>query len=375
MKKWYILGLITGLIIASATIVFANSQIQALLNTEVKLMLNGNWKEFKDETTNEIQYPITYKGRTYLPLRNLANIFGANIDYESETKTIILETSNYQEKNIVNSEFGPQIEVKVSNIEQLYNEIGNNKRIILTSDFYNIESDKSENEVVDYWENKSLVIENVENMTIEGEHMTEITVDDIWSNVITFDNCKNIVLNNLKMGHSVGNSTYECEGAVLRLNDCDNFIINNCSLYGCGAEGIYAQKSTNIRVNYSKIYDCTYSGIWLTDNSNAIVTETNFFDSVHDSGFIRLDSSKIECNDCKVENIVSNSDFIDSFDYYSNGDYVDSSATFNDCTFSNNSFKKVSHIKTQNLMFKNCIFRNNSGDLMENTYTYNENSI
>ena len=61
-------GLLAGMLIGGVTVVGASQAIQALQNTEIKVSLNGQIQEFKDETTGETQYPITYHDRTYLPL-------------------------------------------------------------------------------------------------------------------------------------------------------------------------------------------------------------------------------------------------------------------------------------------------------------------
>ena len=90
MKKGFIIGTVVGLTIAGASLVFANSQIQAILNNQIKVTLNGITQEFRDETTNEIQYPITYHDRTYLPLRTVANLVGVGVDYDANTNSAIL---------------------------------------------------------------------------------------------------------------------------------------------------------------------------------------------------------------------------------------------------------------------------------------------
>ena len=87
MRKGFIMGLATGLTIAGTSLVLANSQIQAILNDQIKVTLNGQLQEFKDETTNETQYPITYKDRTYLPLRTVADLVGVDVDYDVKTNT------------------------------------------------------------------------------------------------------------------------------------------------------------------------------------------------------------------------------------------------------------------------------------------------
>ncbi len=85
-------GFLAGMMIGGVTIVYANQAIQALQNTEIKVSLNGAIQTFKDETTGEVQYPITYNDRTYLPLRNIANLAGLSVDYDSSTNTAILES-------------------------------------------------------------------------------------------------------------------------------------------------------------------------------------------------------------------------------------------------------------------------------------------
>ena len=114
MNRGFVIGLATGLTVAGASLVLANSQIQAILNDQIKVTLNGQLQEFKDETTNEIQYPITYHDRTYLPLRTVANLVGIDVDYDANTNTAILENSvfsNYYDyadgiRSIVFYEYG-----------------------------------------------------------------------------------------------------------------------------------------------------------------------------------------------------------------------------------------------------------------------------
>ena len=88
------LGTVAGIMIGGLTVVGANQAIQAIQNTEIKVSLNGKIQEFKDETTGEKQYPITYNNRTYLPLRNVAQLAGLNVDYDSKSNTAVLNKTN-----------------------------------------------------------------------------------------------------------------------------------------------------------------------------------------------------------------------------------------------------------------------------------------
>ena len=97
MKKSFIIGFASGFIVAGASLALANSQIQAILNEDIKVTLNGQVQEFKDETTNETQYPITYKDRTYLPLRTVANLVGVDVDYDAGSNTAMLNNNQNKE--------------------------------------------------------------------------------------------------------------------------------------------------------------------------------------------------------------------------------------------------------------------------------------
>ena len=83
-------GTLAGFVLGGLTVVGANQAIQAIQNTDIKISLNGEVQEFKDESTGERQYPITYNDRTYLPLRNVANLAGLNVDYDNATNTALL---------------------------------------------------------------------------------------------------------------------------------------------------------------------------------------------------------------------------------------------------------------------------------------------
>lgn len=91
MKKGFILGMCIGLTVAGTSLVLANSEIRAILNNKIKVTLNGITQTFRDETSNAVQYPITYENRTYLPLRTVANLVGVEVGYDEKTNTAILE--------------------------------------------------------------------------------------------------------------------------------------------------------------------------------------------------------------------------------------------------------------------------------------------
>ncbi len=94
-KAKFVCWLVLGIMIGSLTVAMANQAIQAFLNTEIKVTLNGEEVNFTDEKTGETQYPITYNNRTYLPLRSLSYLLETDVDYDNATKTAILRSDKY----------------------------------------------------------------------------------------------------------------------------------------------------------------------------------------------------------------------------------------------------------------------------------------
>lgn len=320
---------------------------------------------------------IVNNGRTLVPLRAVAEAFKCEVHWDGQTRTVKI----YSEDFVDYSKASDNMEtVEAATAEELLYSIGSNKRIILTADYYNLsevsevnsESVKKQNG----WGDKFLdayIVKNVVNMTIEGS--AEIVVDDKDADVIKFENCGKITLSGLTIGHTTSYEQYMCEGAVLRFENCDNIMINNCSLYGCGAFGIFAENVSALNVCETKIYDCTYTGIWLTNGSKATVDKTEFFDSSFASGFIRVDSSSINCTNCSVHDVECKGvgDFIEIENIYPGKEPSD--VIFSGCSFTNNTFDELTNSETGKITFNNCIFKNNKGNIKHLSATHNNSTI
>lgn len=167
MKKGFILGAVAGLTIAGASLVFANSQIQAILNNQIKVTLNGITQEFRDESTNEVQYPITYHDRTYLPLRTVANLVGVGVDYDANTNTALLNTSNY---------------IDMGDIEMTENDLNGTWNII-NPDIFPIVGDEyfvfGDNKKVDYWIDYGVYFEGTYSIykNMVSPHFTKLIIE------------------------------------------------------------------------------------------------------------------------------------------------------------------------------------------------------
>ena len=334
MKKSFVVGLAIGLTLAGASLVLANSQIQAILNSQIKVALNGKVQEFRDETTNEIQYPITYHDRTYLPLRTVANLVGVNVDYNAETQTAILETNaNIEDTNNYSV-------VQVSTVRELLNNIKPYTKIILTGDLYGLHSTdlityEGENvyfeECFDGYE---MIIHDIDHLQICADEnvIPELTTTYRYANVLNFKNCNDVKLDGLMMGHDIEKGY--CLGGVLNIENSSNIEITNCFMYGCGTYGIISRESNNIAINSSDIYECSYGLVDIANCHNFEFNNCILRDSEQFTMFAMNNCTNVQYKHCTITGNKSG--------MYNSliSDEGSSNITFFKCLFEKNEYEK-----------------------------------
>lgn len=86
MKK-IVIALALGMLLGSAVTAVAatNETVQAVFS-KFAITVNGQPKELKTD-------PLVVDGTSYLPVREVANLVGYDVDYEDATRTIILSTA------------------------------------------------------------------------------------------------------------------------------------------------------------------------------------------------------------------------------------------------------------------------------------------
>lgn len=89
MRK-LILGLVIGLLIGTAGTALASTDYVRATFSEFKLKVNGESIELENN-------PLLVEGTTYWPIRELSNYLGFDIDYEDETRTILVDTEELDE--------------------------------------------------------------------------------------------------------------------------------------------------------------------------------------------------------------------------------------------------------------------------------------
>lgn len=92
--KRFLVGFVLGALIFGSMTAFANDEVRAKL-TDIKLMVNGQLVELENKV-------MAVEGRSYLPVREVANLVGYDVDYNDATRTIILNKK--QEEDVQNTD-------------------------------------------------------------------------------------------------------------------------------------------------------------------------------------------------------------------------------------------------------------------------------
>jgi len=186
----------------------------------------------------------------------------------------------------------PKQEVyRVKNATEFILALGDNRIIILeTGPAYNISEGFRDDMVwafingedkisvgVDY-DGPSLVLNQIENLTIrsEGSRPLRLLSEATHSFVLTFEQCKNISIINLEIGHAPEQGA--CDGGVLEFIKCQDILVQQCRLFGCGTEGIRSNECRNLRCEDSDIYDCSDYIFTIHRSSKIFFSGCHFYD-------------------------------------------------------------------------------------------------
>ena len=100
MKKIISTTIILSLLLSLFTAtVSANETVNVLINKEINFEYMGDEFIPYDEEINSIVYPITYKDRTYIPARFLAEAIGFTVTWDGETQTVGFNDNGVEKVN------------------------------------------------------------------------------------------------------------------------------------------------------------------------------------------------------------------------------------------------------------------------------------
>jgi hypothetical protein len=106
MKK-FIMGIILGAVLATASNAIANSEVVAKF-ISFNFVVNGEPIQVESQ-------PVSINGSSYLPVRELANLLGYDVTYKADTKTIELNlVQNTSDINSTNAKSTSNLEQKVN---------------------------------------------------------------------------------------------------------------------------------------------------------------------------------------------------------------------------------------------------------------------
>ena len=235
--------------------------------------------------------------------------------------------------------------IKVNNALEFVEAIGSNITIQLEGNtiyFSDISSSKFGNNYRFndvYGGGHELVIFDVSNFKIIGlgENPVKIISKNQYSDVIEFNDCNDIAIENIDSGHGADEEENGFEGNALCFSNTKNININKSVLFGIS--GIYAKKVKNLKCNNSIFKECL-------------------------SDIMTIDECKeVEFNTCKF---IKNYNFIN----LSNSSYV----TFNNCSVTDNISESILSIQNcMNVIFNNCTINKNS--LLNDYFDNMNNSI
>lgn len=203
----------------------------------------------------------------------------------------------------------------VTNADQLVDAIGSDREIILKDGTYYI-SDVSSIKSSDYYrfdaafDGAELVITGVNNLTIKckGTKPAKVITKPKYGNVMVFENCSNIKIENIEAGH--GPEKGYCTGGVIRLTNTKNMTIKNSILFGSGIEGIAATESSNLKVVSTTIKGCSNSILSLS-KCNEIEFDSCEFTENKEFSLINIDNCiNVTLKACNINNnLTTSSDY------------------------------------------------------------------
>lgn len=202
---------------------------------------------------------------------------------EMKMRTVTWEPAGRPEVPMV--EAGEDGKVHVTNVDEFLAAIAPNTTIFmepgeydlstaatyagLGGDYYHWES------VYDGYE---LVIRGANNLVIEAAdpEAVSIVTSPRYANVIRLTNLSNLVLRNVKVGHTP--AAGECSGGVVQLEYTNSAIIEGCRLFGCGTIGVTAMSCSDLSVFNTDIYECSSGAAWFYGCGTVRVDHCNIYD-------------------------------------------------------------------------------------------------
>lgn len=241
------------------------------------------------------------------------------------------ETDSPPQKEVVEPQEADDT-VTVSTAAELIRVIAPDAHIILKPGDYNF-SDLTEEEIgecggyvsPDSLAQGEITIYNAPGLTLEAEESGSVRLitENGYADVVTLVHCDGAVLKGLVIGHEIEKG--ECDADVLRIDTCEDVRVEECGLFGCGADGIWAEKADHLTVTKTDIYECTSSIFSLVDTGEAVFDRCRFYDN--DGMFFLWGETEVLVRDTEI--FQNRNPLLEGYP-------EDVRITFQDCTFRDN---------------------------------------
>jgi len=153
--------------------------------------------------------------------------------------------------------------IEVHDVKGFFENIGPSRTIVLAPGVYDVRGARG---IVTSWVNcrrSEPVIGHVNGLTIRGGRGVEIMNGRNAGYVLTFDDCGNITIDGLVLGHE--KDTEQCNGGVVCFENSVSVKIVNCDIYGCGLYGISVDQVRGLTVTDSTIRDCAIGALVINE--------------------------------------------------------------------------------------------------------------
>ncbi len=200
-----------------------------------------------------------------------------------------------------------------STTEEFLKSIGSDRTIYLEPKIYLLSDKKMASSKTLKWESEFdgdvITICDIHNLRIVGSSkgVSRLIVSPQYVHVFKFEQCNNISLSHLTMGHEPEKG--ECIGGVLGFSNCQNCHIIDCDLFGCGTEGFSLNKASNFSCDNSKIRDCTNGIMRLEDCENIRFSECEFSENKEFFGITIDKCEMVLFKDCQIVNNVISDEY------------------------------------------------------------------
>lgn len=170
-----------------------------------------------------------------------------------------------------------------------------------------------------------IAIYNAPGLILEAEESGSVRLitENGYADVMTLTLCDGVVLKGLILGHEIEKG--KCDADVLRIDTCEDVHVEKCGLFGCGADGVWAEKADRLTVTKTDIYECTSSIFSLVDTGEAVFDSCRFYDN--DGMFFLWGETEVLVRDTEI--FQNRNPLLEGYP-------EDVRITFRDCTFRDN---------------------------------------